>query len=289
MATMIPEANRATAARSMAAAWVLGRRQLADADHEIALLIEDCSGRSRAQQWAFPEWVWPESAWQRFEQLLRRRADGEPLAYLRGRQGFWSMELEVDPATLIPRAETERLVELALERLPVGQRRTVLDLGTGSGAIALALATERPHCLLWAVDRSPAALAVAARNVERLAAANLQLRCSDWFSALTAQRFDLIVSNPPYIAAADPHLQRGDLPFEPAAALASGEDGLDAIRQIIAAAPDHLHAGGWLLLEHGQQQHAEVRALLLARGFNEVFSADDLEQRPRVSGGRWPH
>jgi release factor glutamine methyltransferase len=221
-----------------------------------------------------------------FDAMVARREAGEPVAYITGRRGFWSLELEVTPATLIPRPETELLVELALERLPADGARRVVDLGTGSGAIALAIARERPLASVSAVDLSAQALAVARGNAQRLGLTRVRFLLGTWMTPLSGERFDLIVSNPPYIEAADPHLARGDLRFEPAAALASGADGLDAIREIVAGAPAHLEAGGWLLMEHGWNQGDAVRALLERAGYAEVFTATDLEGRDRVSGGR---
>ncbi len=220
-----------------------------------------------------------------FEALVARRMAGEPVAYLIGRRGFWTLELEVTPATLIPRPETELLVELALERLPRDAAASVADLGTGSGAIALAIASERPHVRVLATDASADALAVARHNAQRLGIGNVRFAQGDWLAPLAGERFALIVSNPPYIEAADPHLAQGDLRYEPAAALASGADGLDAIRRIVADAPAHLDAGGWLLFEHGWNQGDAARALLRAAGYAQVFTAQDLEARDRVSGG----
>ncbi|KAA2284188.1 peptide chain release factor N(5)-glutamine methyltransferase [Arenimonas fontis] len=222
-----------------------------------------------------------------YQRLLRRRADGEPVAQITGRRGFWSLDLVVTPDVLIPRPETELLVELALERLERTRPATVLDLGTGTGAIALAIAAERPLADVSAVEASAAALAVARENAEE-AGLPLRLLRGDWFEPVAGERFDLVVSNPPYIAEDDPHLQQGDLRFEPRSALASGKDGLDAIRAIVAAAPQHLKPGGWLLLEHGHDQGAAVRGLLLAAGFVRVGTERDLEQRERVGFGRWP-
>src|SRR6185312_15239860 len=221
-----------------------------------------------------------------FEALVARRAAGEPVAYLTGRRGFWTLELEVTPATLIPRPETELLVELALERLPRDMACRVADLGTGSGAIALAIASERPQAQVVATDASADALAVARRNAQRQGFGNVRFVQGDWLAPLAGERFALIVSNPPYIEAADPHLARGDLRYEPAAALASGADGLDDIRRIIADAPAHLEAGGWLLFEHGWNQGDAARALLREAGYAQVFTAQDLEARDRVSGGK---
>ncbi|QNP39857.1 peptide chain release factor N(5)-glutamine methyltransferase [Lysobacter solisilvae (ex Woo and Kim 2020)] len=223
-----------------------------------------------------------------FAALVARRAQGEPVAYLTGRRGFWRFDLAVTPATLIPRPETELLVELALERLPIERALRVADLGTGSGAIALALAHERPRAQVLASDASAQALAVARTNAQALGLANVGFREGDWFAPLAGECFDLIASNPPYIALDDPHLGEGDLRFEPAAALGSGADGLDAIRRIAAEAPAYLQAGGWLLLEHGWDQGAAVRGLLLAAGFVEVATERDLEGRDRVTLGRKP-
>lgn len=216
--------------------------------------------------------------------LVERRAAGEPVAYITGRRGFWSLDLEVTPATLIPRPETELLVELALERLPPDTGVTVVDLGTGSGAIALAIASERPRANVIATDASAEALAVASGNAQRLGIANVSFMRGDWLAPLGERRVAMIVSNPPYIEAADPHLAQGDLRFEPAGALASGEDGLDDIRRIVIDGREHLQSGGWLLFEHGWNQGKAARALLLKAGYAQVFTARDLELRDRVSG-----
>jgi release factor glutamine methyltransferase len=221
-----------------------------------------------------------------YEALLESREAGTPVAYLLGHRGFWTLDLEVTPATLIPRAETELLVELALQRLAPGFSGSVADLGTGSGAVALAIARELPQAQVVATDASAGALDVARRNAQRHAIDNVSFVHGDWLAPLVDRRFALIVSNPPYIEAADPHLTRGDLRFEPAAALASGSDGLDDIRRIVASAPGHLDPGGWLLFEHGWNQGAAARGLLHATGYTDVFTAPDLEQRDRASGGR---
>jgi release factor glutamine methyltransferase len=223
-----------------------------------------------------------------YDALLDRREDGTPVAYLLGHRGFWTLDLEVTPATLIPRPETELLVELALQRLPRGFSGSVADLGTGSGAIALAIARERPQAQVVATDASAEALDVARRNAQRHAIGNVSFVHGDWLAPLADRRFALIVSNPPYIEAADPHLTCGDLRFEPAAALASGRDGLDDIRRIVGSAGSHLDPGGWLLFEHGWNQGEAARGLLHDAGYTDVFTAPDLEQRDRVSGGRPP-
>lgn len=224
-----------------------------------------------------------------FAALVARRAAGEPVAYLTGRRGFWSLDLCVGPGVLIPRPETERLVELALERLPRDHAARVADLGTGSGAIALAIAHERPRARVVAVDASADALAVASGNAARLGIGNVAFREGDWFGPLAGERFELVASNPPYIIAGDPHLRQGDLRFEPAMALASGSDGLDAIRAIARDASSHLVDGGWLLLEHGHDQGAAVRALLREAGLTQVETARDWEARDRVTLGRRRH
>jgi release factor glutamine methyltransferase len=262
--------------------------RLADAEgrRESELLLCHVLERGRSWLFAHGDAVPSPAQAEAFERLVARRASGEPVALLTGRQGFWSLDLEVDSATLIPRPETELLVEAALACLPAGQAAEVLDLGTGSGAVALAIASERPQLRVLAVDLSVAALAVARRNAERLGIGNVRFEHGDWFESLGQRRFDLIVGNPPYIADDDPHLAQGDLRHEPRSALASGRDGLDAIRRISAAAPAHLQPGAWLLLEHGWQQGAAVRELLAAAGLREVHSRRDLEGRERISGGR---
>ena len=228
----------------------------------------------------------PAEAAVRFAALLARRQAGEPVAYLTGSQGFWTLDLAVSPATLVPRPETELLVERALARIPVNSASHVADLGTGSGAIALAIAKERPHTVVIATDASAAALEVARGNAARNGITNVEFREGDWLAPLAGETFHLIASNPPYIAEGDPHLDRGDLRFEPPTALSSGEDGLDAIRSIVRDAPARLAPGGWLLLEHGWDQGALVRALLEAAGFIDVETAHDLEGRDRISLGR---
>lgn len=220
--------------------------------------------------------------------LLERRLQQEPVAYIVGVREFYGLEFRVTPAVLIPRPETELLVELALERMAPETLCTVLDLGAGSGAIAVTLATHRPWAKVTAVDRSPEALAVAQENALRHGAANLRLLRSDWFDGLEGEKFDLIVSNPPYIAAGDPHLNQGDVRFEPPSALASGPDGLDDIRRIVSGAPPHLNPGGWLLLEHGYDQGERCRKLLRENGFVACASAADLAGIPRVTYGRLP-
>jgi release factor glutamine methyltransferase len=217
--------------------------------------------------------------------LAARRLAGEPVAYIVGQREFYGLPFEVNDAVLIPRPDTELLVELALERLPPSGR--LLDMGTGSGAIAVALAHARPDAAVSALDVSAAALAVAGRNASANGV-NVTFMHSDWYAALGNEHFDTIVSNPPYIAAGDSHLSQGDLRFEPAGALTDHADGLSALRRIAAGAAAHLKPSGWLLMEHGYDQAGAVRALLTAQGFADVQSWQDLSGIERVSGGRLP-
>lgn len=253
---------------------------------DAALLLAHALSRPRAWLYAHGDDAIDAQALASFAALVARRTAGEPVAYLTGTRGFWSFDLAVSPATLIPRPETERLVELALARMPSETSLRVADLGTGSGAIALALARERPRAQVVATDASETALAIAQANARQLGVDNIEFRRGHWCSPLRGERFDLIASNPPYIADDDAHLREGDLRFEPPAALASGRDGLDAIRCIVRDAPTHLIDGGWLLLEHGWQQGGAVRELLRAAGFTAVSSEQDLEARDRVTLGR---
>lgn len=220
-----------------------------------------------------------------FHTLLEQRLTGRPIAYLTGAREFYGRPFAVGPDVLIPRPETELLVDQALGHLPADRPARVLDLGTGSGCVAITLALERPQALVTAVDRSPAALALARRNADALHAA-VRFLHSDWFDAVAGERFDLIVGNPPYIAAADPHLGRGDVRFEPLTALASGDDGFADLRRIIHDAPAHLAAGGWLWLEHGFEQADGARRLLREAGFDQVETRLDAAALPRISGGR---
>jgi release factor glutamine methyltransferase len=252
---------------------------------DAALLVAHALGRTRTWLYAHGDDAVDDAARQACARFVARREAGEPVAYITGRRGFWRFDLQVTPDTLVPRPETELLVELALERLPGDRALRVADLGTGSGSIALALAHERPNARVVAVDASAAALDVARGNAGALRIGNLEFREGDWLQPLAGEIFDLIASNPPYIALGDPHLD--DLRHEPALALSSGADGLDAIRTIARDAPAHLAAGGWLLLEHGLEQGVAVRALLAAAGFEQVATVQDLEQRDRVTLGRY--
>ena len=291
----------------------VGGRDAPSMRDEAALLLAHTLNVSRAWLVAHADDDVDEERVAAFDSMIARRARGEPVAYLTGTRGFHALELRVAPDVLIPRPETELLVELALARIPSGRSGSpdgvkrnpgqgggdspdsaalhpgyqIADLGTGSGAIALAIALARPDAHVVATDASGAALEVARENARRLGLRNVEFACGDWCAALgDAHDFDLIVSNPPYIADNDPHLREGDLRFEPAAALASGADGLDAIRVIVRGAREHLRNGGWLLLEHGFDQGADVRDLLLDHGLAEVFTQNDLEGRERATGGR---
>lgn len=267
----------------------LGRQLLPGAEGagEVEVLLAAASGRSRAWLRAHDDAV-AEAGWLlRYRDWLERRAQGEPVAYLIGEREFWSLPLKVTAAVLIPRADTETLVEQVLQRLPLRAGARLADIGTGSGAVALAVARERPQAQVVATDASSAALAVARENAERLGLAHVGFRLGDWYAALAGEaRFDVIASNPPYIASNDRHLGEGDLRFEPASALVSGRDGLDAIRVLVADAATHLLPGGWLLLEHGFSQAPAVRALMQAAGLVETGSARDLGGHERVSYAR---
>ncbi len=261
-----------------------GGAESARADAEV--LLAHALGWTRTRLRAWPEHVPADDALERYAHLVERRARGEPVPYLTGRRAFWTFELEVGPAVLIPRPETELLVEQALAAVAERNGVAAADLGTGSGAVAIALALERPGWRVVATDASARALAVARRNAERLGAGNVELRAGDWAAALGEDRFALIVSNPPYVAERDPHLQEGDLPWEPRSALAAGADGLDAIRALLPGAVERLEEDGWLMLEHGPDQGAAVRSVLAAAGLREVRTVRDLEERERVTLGR---
>lgn len=220
------------------------------------------------------------------ETLIARREKGEPVAYILGEREFYGRMFTVSPDVLIPRPETELLVEAALERLPKDRPARILDLGTGSGCIAISIALARPNCEVTAVDASLAALEVARLNAARLAAEGIRFQVSDWYARIDVKNFDIVVANPPYIVETDEHLRRGDLRSEPVSALAAGRDGLKDIRRIIAEAPSHLGATGWLLLEHGYDQASACADLLLAAGFTNIGCLQDFARLDRVSMGR---
>lgn len=221
-----------------------------------------------------------------FQSRLLRRLEGEPVAYILGQREFYGLNFAVTPDVLIPRPETETLVEAALERIARERPWRVLDLGTGSGAVAITLALHRPLAEVVAVDASAAALAIAQANAQRLCVSNLRCLASDWYAELGVNLFDMIVANPPYVEADDPNLGRGDVRFEPRTALAAGPTGMDDLGVVIAAAPAHLTATGWLLVEHGWNQGAACRALFEAQGFSEVHTLRDLARQERVTLGR---
>ncbi|MDX1431865.1 MAG: peptide chain release factor N(5)-glutamine methyltransferase [Gammaproteobacteria bacterium] len=270
-------------ARAMAVlAHVEGPSRL-DAEVLLAHVLQ----RSRTHLHAWPEAPVASDKARAYRALVARRAGGEPIAHLTGAREFWSLTLEITRDTLIPRPETERLVEVALEHIAPDADFAVADLGTGSGAVAAAIASERRACRVVATDISSAALAVAARNLERLALGNVALRHGDWCTALGGDRFAVIVSNPPYVARDDVHLARGDVRFEPREALVAGAGGLDAIRRIAAQARAHLEPGGVLALEHGYDQGSAVRAILARHGYRDVESYRDYAGHERVVTCVW--
>ena len=222
----------------------------------------------------------------RLKKLIVRRWQGEPIAYITGTREFWSMEFNVSPATLIPRPETELLVEKALAPIPRDAEWTIADLGTGCGAIALALAKERPHCRVIATDISPQALEVARSNAMKFGLTNIEFREGNWFEPIADMQLDLMVSNPPYVRANDPHLDQGDVRFEPELALAAGPEGLDAIRQIALSAREHLNPDAWVLFEHGWDQAAAIGQLLHQLGYRNIVCYPDLGGRDRVTACR---
>ncbi|CAI0898778.1 peptide chain release factor N(5)-glutamine methyltransferase [Serratia quinivorans] len=257
------------------------------ARRDAEILLGFVTGRARTFLMAFGETLLTQQQQEQLERLLVRRERGEPVAYLIGEREFWSLPLSVSPATLIPRPDTECLVELALERLP-SSACNILDLGTGTGAIALALASERPDCTVTGVDLQPEAVVLAQHNAQKLAIGNAQFLQGSWFAPLAGQTFALIASNPPYIDAADPHLAQGDVRFEPSSALVAQQHGLADLSAIVQQAPQYLLPQGWLLLEHGWQQGESVRALLQAAGFISIATRRDYGDNDRVTFGQWP-
>jgi release factor glutamine methyltransferase len=247
---------------------------------EARLLLAAATGFSEASVLAHPERELPAAAEAAFRSFAERRVRGEPIAYILGAKEFYGLPLAVNPSVLIPRPETELLVERALALRPA----SVLDLGTGSGAIALAIKRHLPASRVVAVERSAAALAVARRNALKLGL-EVDFRHGLWFEPVAGERFDLVVSNPPYVAMGDGHLSQGDLRFEPQSALVAGPEGLDALRDIVRGTPSHLNPGGWLLVEHGLGQDVAVRGLLREAGFDEIHTWPDLAGIARVSGG----
>ncbi len=263
-------------------------RQLTNSDTprlDAEILLCHILKKNHSYLYTWPEQQLPDEQYQQFQTLLIKRIQGEPIAYLTGSKEFWSLELEVTKNTLIPRPETELLVEHALKHLPLESSVQVIDLGTGTGAIALAIAKERPQCHIIATDKSVQALQIAQHNAKRLEIYNIEFIVSDWFSS-KLQPASLIVSNPPYISINDPHLTQGDIQYEPLSSLVSGVDGLVDIRQIIVQSYEHLLNQGWLLLEHGYNQAEQVRHLLAENNYQSVITYNDLAGQPRVTVGQ---
>jgi release factor glutamine methyltransferase len=253
---------------------------------DAELLLEHVTGLSRTNFRAMPERQLPANAGWSFQQLVKRRLKGEPVAYIRGQQEFWSLLLEVSPAVLIPRPETELVVERALAHIDASTAAQVADLGTGSGAIAVAIASERPAASIVGVDVSRDALQIASRNIGRLQLTNVTLEQGSWFAPFAGRRFDVIVSNPPYVAQDDTDLAADVRRFEPGVALISGPTGMEALDLIVRGAAQHLQPGGWLVLEHGWRQGEAVRQRLVRQGFAHVRSHADLAGRERVTEGQ---
>lgn len=254
-----------------------------DAEILLAHVLE----KNRSFLRAWPEQILSTLQQQQFQTLINQRQQGQPIAYLTGEREFWSRAFKVSPAVLIPRPDTERVIELALALLAEQTNPRIIDLGTGSGSIAITLAKELPHSHVTASDISPAALEIARANAQRHAANNLTLIHSDWFAAIPQTEFDLIISNPPYIANDDPHLDQGDLRFEPKTALISADQGLQDIRTLADQARHYLKPGAYLLLEHGYQQQEPVQAILLACNYQSVATHCDLGGNPRVTLAQW--
>ncbi len=253
---------------------------------EAEILLAACLDKPRSYLHAWPERQIEPRQRDRFAALISRRAAGEPVAYLLERREFWSLPLTVTPDTLIPRPETETLVALALEKMPVDDLLRIADLGTGCGAIALSIARERPRSEVIATDISRPALTVARVNAARLGLGNVRFVAGTWCRALTAAAFDFILSNPPYVTETDPHLQEGDVRYEPRMALAAGPDGMDELREIVTCARDRLRRDGWLIVEHGYDQGEKVMRLLQAQGYREVSDHADAAGISRVTMGR---
>jgi len=276
--------------------WVAAQQRLiqelaldtGDAKFEAQLLLQHTLEVNRAWLLAHEHDTLPSKADADFEALLTRRLLGEPIAYILGCREFYGLNLTVTPDTLIPRPDTETLVEAALEKIPTDANCTILDLGTGTGAVALAIAKHRPHAQVTAVDASHAALRIAEHNAKQLDLAHVSFSLGHWFSAVEGERFNLIVSNPPYIEQHDPHLSQGDLRFEPMSALASGADGMDDIREIIAHSLVHLLPQGWLMLEHGYNQAQLVADLMAEGGLVDIKTIQDLGGNDRVTIGKNP-
>lgn len=256
------------------------------ARRDTEILLCHCLGKPRAWLYTWPEKEVARDCARDFEKLLAQRREGVPVAYLTGERDFWSLQLAVSDATLIPRPETETLVSWALE-LALPNAASVLDLGTGSGAIALALASERSHWRVTALDVSQEALQVARGNAVRTRLTSVHFVQSDWYQAVIGQRFNALLANPPYIDGDDPHLALGDVRFEPRSALVSSDSGLEDLGRLVTGAPDQLLDGGWLLLEHGFEQANAVRVMLHDAGFSQVSTRRDMSGQQRITGGCW--
>jgi release factor glutamine methyltransferase len=267
--------------------WLRQQLPPEEATQEAELMLCRATGLTRTQLRTYPEKEMSDAQQTQLSRWVERRLQGEPIAYILGDTEFYGLKLSVTPDTLIPRQDTELLVDAALELIPERAPWTVLDMGTGSGAIAIAIAHHRPIAQVTALDASKTALAVAQDNACGLRLPSVRFMHSDWFSNLSHRRFDLIVSNPPYIAQNDPHLQQTSLPYEPMSALTSGVDGLDDIRHLIAQAPKHLNSDGWLLLEHGYNQGVAVRQLMQSAGFNAIATHRDYGNNDRITLGQW--
>lgn len=254
---------------------------------DAELLLAHLLGKDRTYLRAWPEIVMSPVPSQQYAELIEARKHGMPVAYLITYRDFWSGRFKITPEVLIPRPETELLVEMSLARIPVGQAMSVLELGTGSGIIAISLAMERPEISILATDISAAALEVARENAEKHRITQIDFRICDWFESIPGKKFDLIVSNPPYVAKNDPHLNQGDLRFEPKIALESGDFGLDALKTIADNAREWMQAGGTLLLEHGYQQAGALHELLHLFGYCEIRTRNDLQGHPRVTQACW--
>jgi release factor glutamine methyltransferase len=281
-------ANRSTQtiADALHTATALLARSSASARLDAELLLEHVTGLSRTNFRAMPERELPPQAGWSFQQLLKRRLRGEPVAYIRAQQEFWSLLLEVGPAVLIPRPETELVVERVLAHVDADSPTRIADLGTGSGAIALAVASERPRAHVLGVELSRDALQIASRNTGRLQLTNVALAQGSWFAPLAGQRFDVIASNPPYVGHNDADLAEDVRRYEPEVALYSGPTGLEVLELLVKEAPAYLQPGGWLVLEHGWKQAAAVRNRLVRSGFAHVRSHADLAGHERVTEGR---
>jgi len=284
---MPPVKSSQTVSDALHTATMLLSRVSSSPRLEAELLLEYVTGLSRTNFRAMPERELPANAGWSFQQLVKRRSQGEPVAYIRQQQEFWSLLLEVNPAVLIPRPETELVVERALTHIDKSQAARIADLGTGSGAIAVAIASERPSATVVAVDASKEALEIASRNIGRLQLTNVSLLHGSWFAPVAGRRFDLIATNPPYIGQDDPDLAPDVRRHEPMMALISGVTGFEALDLIIREAPMHLESGGWLVMEHGWKQADAVRQRLVSQGFVHVRSHADLAGHERVTEGQY--